>query len=348
MGAMDEDLQIDGLARRLAADWPLAAWDGVHVLAAVSGGPDSMALLRALLELKRAGGVSGSARGTGAVMAGHVNHGLRGRSSDDDEAWLRQQCEQLGVALVVRRGDVGALAAQGDGIEAAAREQRYELLTAMAEEAGARFVATAHTRDDQAETVLFRLVRGSGLRGLAGMRRTRALSPSVALVRPLLACSRGDVRAYLAAIGQTWREDPTNADFKFARNRIRGELLPYLREHFNAEADEALVRAGELAGAAQEFVESLAEEALARCGMCVSAGVVSLDARPLADQPPLLAVEALRAAWRAAGWPQQAMTHLWWRQLAELAQAVEARPGLNLPGNVLARRLGETLELRRA
>ena len=187
------------LPRRLVADWPLAAWDGVHVLAAVSGGADSMALLRALVAAKAsAASVARSSGAAGRVFAGHVNHQLRGRGSDDDEAWLREECHRLGVPLVVRRSNTAALAARdGDGIEAAARDERYRLLVEMADEVGARFVATAHTRDDQAETVLFRLVRGSGLRGLAGMPRSRALSPSVTLVRPLLACGREDSRTYL-------------------------------------------------------------------------------------------------------------------------------------------------------
>src|SRR5262249_17579379 len=157
--------------------------------------------------------------------------------------------------------------AQGDGVEAAARDERYRLLADMAEEAGARFVATAHTRDDQAETVLFRLLRGSGMRGLAGMRRTRGLSPRRALGGPRLAGSRSDLRAWLESVNQSWREDPTNAELAFARNRIRGELLPYLREHFNGDVDAALVRAAQQAAEAQEFVESLGTEMAARCGV---------------------------------------------------------------------------------
>jgi tRNA(Ile)-lysidine synthase len=236
----------------------------------------------------------------------------------------------------------------GDGLEAAAREDRYRLLVDMAEAVGARYVVTAHTRDDQAETVLFRLLRGSGLRGLAGMRPSRPLSPTVALVRPLLDCTRVDLRGYLESLGQSWREDRTNDDVKHARNRLRHEALPYLREHFNAEADAVIVRSAALLGEVNSLVERLAAELLAHCGQSSGAGGsgdgVTLSVAPLAAQPQLLVAEALRQVWRSGGWPEQAMTHAWWRRLAQLALSTDAGT-LNLPGNVLARRQGDLLML---
>jgi tRNA(Ile)-lysidine synthase len=300
---MSAEILPEAFVERVLAAWPLARWDGVHVLAAVSGGADSVALLRGLAAAKR----------------------LHGRDA----------------------GEARALAeARGDGVEEAAREERYRLLTEMAEEAGARYVATAHTRDDQAETVLFRFLRGSGLRGLSGMHAKRVLSDSVTLVRPLLGFSREELRSYLRGIGQNWREDATNEDFRFARNRIRGELLPYLREHFNSEINAALVHAAERFADAQELIESLAKDLLAACCVAIGPEGVTLDVAGLAGKPPLLAVEALRLAWRGAGWSEQSMTHRSWRQLAALAQADVAPSGLNLPGNVLARRDGAVLSLR--
>ncbi len=330
------------LPARLVAVWPAAAWRDVHVLAAVSGGADSMALVRAMLEAKRLAG------GAGKLFAGHVNHGLRGAESEADQAWLVQQCGVLGVPLEVRRAETAAhAAAVGDGLEAAAREDRYRLLVEMAEAIGARYVVTAHTRDDQAETVLFRLLRGSGLRGLAGMRPTRPLSPTVALVRPLLDCTREELRGYLESLGQSWREDRTNDDLHHARNRLRHEALPYLREHFNAEADAAIVRSAALLGEVNELVEGLAAELLGRCERSAGVGEgtgVTLSVAPLDYQPQLLVAEVLRQAWRRGGWPEQAMTHAWWRRLAQLALSTDAGT-LNLPGNVLARRQGDLLVL---
>jgi tRNA(Ile)-lysidine synthase len=323
----------------LAAAWPPERWREVHVLVAVSGGADSVALLRGLLDLKRRAG------GAGRIHAAHVNHQLRGEASLADEAWLCQQCAEWDVPLVVERFDTAALAADdGDGIEAAARDARYRILTGLAESLGARFVATGHTRDDQVETVLFRLLRGAGLRGLAGMRRTRALSPSVALVRPMLACRRAEVMAYLEGIGQGFREDASNRESRFARNRVRLELLPLLREGFNRDVDGAILRAGELAGEAQSLIEELAEELFAKCrGTFIPSkagpgGSVTLETDPLVGQREILVCEVLRYAWRAAGFAEQAMTQQWWRELAQFAQSSGDGRALTLPGNVRATR----------
>lgn len=297
-----------------------------------------MALLRALLELKQRAG------GAGRVYAGHVNHQLRGESMADEQ-WLKQQCQRLGVELLVRRVDTATLAAErGDGLEAAAREARYRLLTAAAESIGARFIATAHTRDDKVETVLLRLLRGTGLRGLAGIPATRPLSPSVSLVRPMLACRRTEVLEYLGAIGQGFREDASNGERRFARNRVRHELLPMLREKFNADVDDAVLRVAELAGESQAVIEELADELFARChGSCElgEGGVgrrITLATGPLADEREILVCEVLRRAWREARFSEQAMTNWWWRELAQFAQSTAEAGSLNLPGDVRATR----------
>jgi tRNA(Ile)-lysidine synthase len=324
------------LPAKLAAAWPAPHWRDVHVLAAVSGGADSMALLRAMLEVKQQAG------GAGRIVAGHVNHQLRGQASDADEAWLAARCRELDVPLLIERCDTAAAAVrQGDGVEAAARELRYQLLTLMAERTGARFIATAHTRDDQVETVLFRLLRGTGLRGLAGMRRARMLSPSASLVRPLLDCSRAEVMEYLQRIGQSFRDDASNEALDFARNRIRRKLLPYLRDDFNTEVDVAVVRIAELAGEAQAVIDELAADRLKACRggrRDEDASEITLSTAPLVGQPELVVCEVLRQAWRQAGWPEQAMTNQWWRKLAQFSQSADAGGSLNLPGDVRASR----------
>jgi tRNA(Ile)-lysidine synthase len=345
-GPESVDLPAQLLPAQLLAAWPLAQWDGVHVLAACSGGADSVALVRAFVEAKRGG------TGAGRVFVGHVNHGVRGAESDADEAWLKAACETWGTPFVFRRipWQTNRAGGAAERSEESLRTERYRLLTEMAEEVGARFVATAHTRDDQAETVLFRLLRGSGLRGLAGMSHARPLSGSVTLVRPLLASSRSDLRTWLTRLEQPWREDATNASPRYARNRVRNDLLPYLCEHVGPQADVALVRIAEQAREAQNLIDQLAEQLLAACGAETGGDGVALNVAPLAKKSPLLVAEALRAAWRVAGWPEQAMTYRWWRELAALAQSPDTRSSdaslsLNLPGDVLARRAGDQLLL---
>lgn len=338
------------LHERLLVAWSAAAWRDVHVLVAVSGGPDSMALLRALLAAKHQVG------GAGKLFVGHVDHSLRGDDSTADADWLADQCRQLAIPLFIEKAHVGAIAEiRGDGMEEAARATRYEILTRMAETLGARFVALGHHRDDQIETILFRLLRGSGLRGLAGMPATRPLSPSVAVVRPLLNVSRGEIESYLQAIGQNSRQDETNLEAELAaRNAIRHELLPQITERFGASATAAILRVAEQAAEAQSLIDTLAAELLERCQRQVErsangdVAALSFAVAPLADQTPLLASESLRLAWREAGWTEQAMTYAWWRQLTQFAQSSDIALPLNLPGDVHASRSeARVLSLRR-
>lgn len=324
---------------RLTADWPTMQWARVHVLAAVSGGADSIALLRAMMATRA------QATGAGRVFVGHVNHQTRGAASDADETWLRDECQRLDVPLLVGRVEATDDAKPSATSEASLRDVRYRLLTAMAEEIGARFVAFGHTRDDQIETVLFRLLRGSGLRGLAGMPQTRALSPTVTLVRPLLKCSRDELREYLRGLGQSWREDASNVDVHYARNLLRHNILPQMRQLF--DVDNALLGAAAQAVEMQQLLQPRIEAITARCCVQNTAASITLNVTTLAIQPPILVAEVLRQVWRDAGWPEQAMTRRWWTMLAELAQAAGNAPAVNVPGNVLARRDGEQLRLER-
>ncbi|MCC6680588.1 MAG: tRNA lysidine(34) synthetase TilS [Phycisphaeraceae bacterium] len=188
--------------------------EGEHLLLAVSGGADSVALLRALhgLALRR--------RWRLRLTVGHVNHALR-HGSDQDAAFVRELAQTLGLNCLERTLDLSGVT---DNLEAAARDARYAALHEMADEAQAATIAVAHHGDDQLETILMRLLRGSSIAGLAGMdwRRDR-------IVRPLLGVDRPTIEDYLHALGQSWREDPTNDDVSLTRNLIRRDWLPMLR-----------------------------------------------------------------------------------------------------------------------
>jgi tRNA(Ile)-lysidine synthase len=331
-----------GLGEKLNENWPVAAWRDMHVAVALSGGADSVALLRGMAELKRHQG------GKGELLALHVNHQLRGAESDGDAAWCLELCRTLSLPCEVLWAEVAARAAtEGDGIEAAARDERYRLLTAACEQRGVRYLATAHTRDDNIETVLFRLLRGTGLRGLAGIASHRPLTNSLTIVRPLLSCSRAEVVDFLASLGQDFRTDSSNASREFMRNRVRNELLPLLRREFSANVDNAIERLAEQAGEVHEFLESAADKLLHDAECVVGSGEFRLQVADLGCQSSLLIREALRLAWRRAGLPEQAMTHQWWCRLAELAAEGASTVVLNLPGNVRVERVGEQLLVER-
>ncbi|MHB1033841.1 MAG: tRNA lysidine(34) synthetase TilS [Pirellulales bacterium] len=317
---------------KLAAVWPPEAWQDVTVLMAVSGGADSVAMLRAMRALKVAG--------PGRLVVAHFNHQLRGAESAADEEFVAALCRDLDLACETGRGQVAALAGrEGDGLEAAARQARYHFLQATAERQGARYVVTGHTADDQAETVLHRVIRGTGLAGLAGMPRARKLGKASTLIRPFLEFRRDELVAYLDALGQPYRDDSSNADTRFTRNRIRHELLPHLAEAYNPGAREAILRLGTLAGEAQAILDRLASDLRAQCVRQEADGSLVIDASHLADEPRYLVREVLIAAWTERNWPLQSMGLAQWELLADMiarAAAGQTSPKEILPGNIAA------------
>jgi tRNA(Ile)-lysidine synthase len=325
---------MNTLIEHVAQLWPVACWADIETAIALSGGPDSVALLRAMVTLK------GTHGGRGRLFALHVNHNLRGQESDGDQDFCEQLCREWNVPFRALTGKILERAdAEGDGLESAARNERYDLLVEAAEQLGARFLVMAHNRDDQIETILFRLLRGTGLRGLMGIPFTRELTPSLAVVRPLLNCTRAEILEYLNLLGQPFREDASNADVSLARNRLRSELLPQLRSLYNPLVDEALLRLANQAGEHVDLCERLAEALLADTRADSPAGpdvVLQLRQDALQGQSSVVVREALRIAWRRAGLAEQAMTHVLWCQLAELASQPASTAILNLPTDLRA------------
>ncbi len=310
-------------------------------------------MLRAALAIKQRCG------GNGRLYVAHLNHGLRGEESDADAEWLKMLCGKLGVPLEIGKTDVSAIAdRQGDGWEAAARNARYDFLRHSAEQLGARFVAVAHTVDDQVETVLHRILRGTGISGLRGIPAARPLSASVSIVRPLLAMRRSEALDYLTAIDQDFRNDVSNADLRWTRNRLRHELLPALRQYFNADVDSALLRLAAQAAESQDLIVGAAAKLADECvtqEFAPAQGAedgrrtfgVRIDVRQLAEQPALIVREVCKAAWHEAGWPMQAMGFDQWQQLAEIVRGDLSLAPLNLPGDVRAHREGSILILHK-
>ncbi|MEI8374735.1 MAG: tRNA lysidine(34) synthetase TilS [Planctomycetota bacterium] len=296
---------------RLAASWPPEDWKDLTVLVAVSGGGDSVALLRGLAALKLPG--------EGRLIAAHVNHKLRGADSDADQAFVQQLCRQVELACEVATVTVDPTAGS-QGIEATARRVRYAAMEEMAGRLGARFVVTAHTADDQAETILHRILRGTGIRGLSGMSRSRRLGPAT-LLRPLLGTARAELAAYLRDRQQPFRTDVSNYDVRFTRNRIRKELLPRLAAHYNPTIVDALLRLGELAGESQSLIDVMVCDVAQRCLRHVGRDEVRLDLNILAAQPLHLVREVLMEVWRQQGWPLVAMGFAEWGLLAAMISA---------------------------
>jgi tRNA(Ile)-lysidine synthase len=225
---------------------------GDRVGVAVSGGADSVALLRSLLDLQTKLGI--------VLCVVHLNHQLRGRAADADEKFVAKLAERHGLDFLVERVNVAARAKREKlNVEDAARRTRYEFFAALAKQGKITRIATAHTADDQAETVLAHMLRGAGLAGIGGIH---AVSGDV--VRPLLGIRRAALRVYLKEKKQTWREDATNRDTTKLRARIRKKLIPLLEKQFQPATIEHLAALADFAREDDVFLEAAAE---ARCGV---------------------------------------------------------------------------------
>jgi tRNA(Ile)-lysidine synthase len=297
-------------------------------VAAVSGGADSVALLRGLLDA-----------GAGPLTVAHFNHHLRGAESDADAEFVRELAASLRLPFRLGGADVREIAA-GDNLEATARRLRYDWLAGL----GAGWVATGHTADDQAETVLHRIIRGAGLYGLRGIAASYRDPSRPKVVRPILAVTRADVLNYLHELGQPFREDATNADRAFTRNRIRHELLPLLKT-FNPQVVDVL---GRLARQAEEAVEVLDRDALdlLRAAELPPAGEVRVfDAATLEAAGDARVRGMFRLLWDLAALPSRGMTFDHWQRLVGVVRGDP--PAAEFPDGVYVRRIGRVVQLTR-
>ncbi len=328
------------LVRHVAAALRRLQISSGALVVAVSGGADSVALLGTLLTAR-------PPRPDAALIIAHLNHQLRGPDADADEEFVRNLAARLSGGLIYRsaRRDVPALArAAGTNVEDTARRVRYDWLAATAAELGARWVATGHTADDQAETVLHRLLRGTGLRGLRGIAARRPLAQSVELVRPLLEVSRAEILEYLRAATLDWREDATNRDLAYTRNRIRHELLPQLAE-YNPAIGSLLGRLARQADEAYRDLEARTRILLAAAERPRGAPWLVFDRASLAAAPRHLVRELFHLVWERERWPLGEMNHAHWERLATLACGEGA--AVDLPGRIRARCRGRVFQVGR-
>ncbi|MDO4475520.1 MAG: tRNA lysidine(34) synthetase TilS [Lachnospiraceae bacterium] len=313
---------------------------GMKVLAGVSGGADSVCLLLVLQHLAERLGFE--------LAVLHVEHGLRGEESLEDARFVQELSRKLGLACRVCHVDVRGLCRQQHlGEEEAARILRHRALEEAAREQGAQVIALAHHRDDQAETVLMNILRGSGLKGLEGMRPKRGR-----LIRPLLCVGREQIEAYLLATGQAWRTDGSNLSLDYTRNRIRREILPLLAESVNARAAEHLVALSDQAARTQSYLENEAREKLEelaeRADTEAGYPALILPVDALRRMPALLQEQVIRTAIEALD-EGQGLKDIGRVHILDICGLVDKGSGkrLDLPGRLKARRQGRKLWLYR-
>jgi len=350
----------------LLAAFPLDAWRARRVCVAVSGGADSVALLRGLVRLPE---ITNNPDLRRNFFVATVDHRSRGAESDGDVAFVEALAAELGVDFFRRTLDPTELEAEArrqGSWESAARTLRYRALVDAAKNGGARFLATAHHRDDQLETLLFRLFRGAGFDGLRGVPAVRPLDEALVLIRPLLGVGRAEILAYLAQLNQPYRVDSSNASPRYARNRIRNELAPLLESIFPGRWESALLRLSELAAETETFFDAQtapldAEIAAAKrrdalfartldalgvpnvspnnannANNASSLNVVILPLEPLRAAPEPLVRRYFRQIWRDRNWPLAAMGADEWRRLAAAVRKtpLPSRAEPQFPGDV--------------
>jgi tRNA(Ile)-lysidine synthase len=282
-----------GLVQRLDQAWHRqSAGDGLprhaRLLVAVSGGADSVALLRLLVDINR------SDYWGWKLVVGHVDHGLRGAASREDARFVARLAHKLGLPCVARR-----LKLPPRSSEDAARQKRLQALAAMCRSRKCAGVVMAHHADDQAETVLMRVFRGTGIDGLAAMT-PRAPIAGMTVFRPLLRVRRAALRDYLQHIRQTWREDETNATDQFLRNRLRLQVMPLI-ESLWPRAVDALGRLALLAGEAQDLVRAAARRCMDETPAWRHNRMIQFPRDALRRLPPAVASEVLRQLIAALG-----------------------------------------------
>ncbi len=294
---------------------------------AISGGPDSVALAFLGKSLIERGIVPN-------LTLAHLNHQLRGPESDADESFVVDLAERWKLPVVAERIDIAAFAA-GRNLEDTARAIRYAWLTQMARTHGATWIATGHTGDDQAETVLHHVLRGTGLSGLAGIAERLPLADDVVLLRPLLTSRHEELLTMLDGQKIPYRVDSSNRDPRFTRNRLRREIIPLLEREINPALTVVLGRLSTQASECQAAVTAIAREYLDQAEKPRADNVLVFSRAYLAGLAPFWIREVFRLVWKREGWPMGEMTADDWRRFGGLVDGT--LPRHEFSGGVRAR-----------
>jgi len=305
-----------------------------RVVVALSGGPDSTALLVILTQVAEEIGFN--------LIAAHINHGLRGEESNEDEKYSRELSEKMGVAFVTQRVEQTKVD-KGVSAEDFYRRQRYSFLNKVAKEQQAQKIALGHNLQDQAETVLLNLLRGSGLEGLRGILPMR----DGKFIRPLIEVSRREIISFLNARGIQYRQDSSNESRKYLRNKIRGELIPYIKEKFNPKIEENLAQTAEILRNEDEFIRQYVLEAMDSPYIQRQKSLISLSIAYINKLPPAIRMRFLKALLESLNPEKNGFSFIHIKTLENLAQKKRSGKRISLPADITARREYDNLILER-
>ncbi len=297
---------------------------GEGVVVGLSGGADSVCLLKVLSEFRNELELN--------IIAVHVHHGLRGREADEDQAFVEALCASWGIALKTFRVDLKRLChEQGGSLEETGREVRYRLFREVMEETGANTVAVAHHREDQAETLMLHILRGTGLDGLCGMNMKQGY-----VIRPLLNAGRAQILRYLEANGISFRIDSSNLTGEFTRNRIRNVLFPMIQEMFGVDPTTQLVRLSHIVREDRDYIEEAAEKAY-QVVLLSENDHIELSLKDLQSFSASIIKRIIRRAWERINTNRKNLEQVHVDQIMELCRSGHTGKKIRLPKGIEAR-----------
>lgn len=318
------------LAQEVAAFGLLNKGEGIVV--GVSGGSDSMALLHVLMQL------SGPLEWRFKLHVAHLNHGLRGEEAIADAAFVQAACDGLSIPCTIDHRDIGGSAAsEGLSIEEMSRRERYAFFERVCLQTGIRTVALAHHADDNAETILHRVLRGTGLRGLAGIPRSRPLSQGsqIRVIRPLLSFTKADLRAYLEDAGIIYREDISNTSNEPMRNRIRNVILPQVETLINPQVRDALTRLGQQARWLDEFLGETIQRTFETLVVNRTDRTLVMNADAVLRKSRIIQAELIRTAYTSFGLGEQDLSFSHMAAVLDILADPASGRQIQLPGGVV-------------
>lgn len=309
------------LCQRFAAVFPAEIYASVGIVLAISGGADSVALARLVIDCWQRSPDSDRS----LITLAHFNHKIRGEASDGDQQFVEQLARQWQVDFVLESAQNGDAATTD---EATLRAQRYAFLRRTLAARGARCLVTAHNADDQIETVLHHLFRGTGPNGMCGIPIRRPIDEDFLLIRPLIEFRGEQLRDALREIGQPWREDHTNAQSDYSRNWIRRELLPLIRTRYRS-ADESILRLTDAQRGWHQVIAALAQQWIAS-GVTIAGDQVRVRRGPVESAIIGLAIASL---WDRMGWPRRDLSANHYRSI-HLLITEKSNQAITLPGDI--------------
>ncbi|MEK6732903.1 MAG: tRNA lysidine(34) synthetase TilS [Candidatus Omnitrophota bacterium] len=298
---------------------------GDRVLVGVSGGPDSVTLLHVLHSLKKEYSLN--------ILVAHLDHKFRGEESKADRIFCQELAKKYGLEIVFEEIDVPKIAEEkGISPEEAARFERYNFFKAAAKERGIKKITVGHTRDDQAETVLMRLIRGAGMKGLGGISPVKEMQGFL-IIRPLIEISRKEVEEFISGSGLKFRKDSSNEKTIFTRNKVRLELIPFLEKEFNANIKEVLANMAENLQIENEFLAKYAKRKFNSVSK-IKHSEIYIDLKKFKKQPEAVRKRILRTALEELKGDLRRLTYQHWKEIEELIDNRPVNSIVDLPAGI--------------